>query len=152
MNEVLYYRIVDYHEEITGDGKPLTIEQLMNLVGTEISLSEYLKKEDKIDKKYIPYVKIHNFVNVGENVNIDAVIMHTSKSLQKYPWQKLADSLKENGMFVPVIAEKLVRGNRISYQVLEGKHRVTATLLIEPYDKDTLIPCLVVEQCDHHIS
>lgn len=147
MNEIQYYKILNHHHEIIGSNMPLDLKELMKLVGTEIPLENYI---EKIDKKYITLVKLCDFANIGDSIDPHAVALDTAK--QTYRWKQLALSIKERGMIIPIIAERFMNDKgKYLYRALEGKHRVTASILIEPYNKETLIPSLVVEKCAAHI-
>jgi len=135
-NPVLYFRIVDYHRRLLGDDISVNIWQLMDLVGSEVVLKNY---EKRIPDGCLTHIKIRDF-------GFSKLFEPTEAEKDGYPWVELAESIEKNGIVVPVIAERFVKGRGgYAYRMLEGKHRVPAATMIKPFDPDRLVPCLMVE-------
>jgi hypothetical protein len=135
-NPLLYFKIIDYHEELADGWPALNVFQLMDLVGTEIPLKEY---HEKIPDKYITQLKLKDF-------NFKKLFVPTKAERMHYPWGALSDSIKIMGMIVPVIAERYAKTKEgYTYLTTEGKHRVPAVAMIKPFDPERPIPALVVE-------
>jgi len=132
-NPVRYFKVIPYHKEFMGFERPCNIWEMTHRMGSE-RVSEYFEKV-KIEKRFITYVPLSFFQQVkvgGMNV--------TPEMARNYPWFELAKSLEEEGFRIPIIAECE------SYVVIEGKHRIGAVSLIQPYDPDMLIPTILVKE------
>ena len=105
----------------------------MWLVGSEKCFGDRFENM-KLDDHYISRIPLRKFTSFNKK---KARI--TPKMAELYPWYQLADSIKEEGFRIPVIAALI---GEALYPV-EGKHRVAAASLIEPYDPDFLIPCVL---------
>jgi len=135
---IFYYRIVGYHKLLTGDGIPVNIKQLYDIVGTERKPNKY---GTLLADRCVTYVKLGDILNFGsKQCKVEDV---TSRW---YPWRDLVKSVAKDGIRIPVILERLFVGGKQYYRVLEGKHRITACSMIEPFDRERLIPAILVDR------
>lgn len=133
INPILYYRIVGpgFHRELLGFSRPCNSFELMYLVGSEWKSDNFEKA--KLDDHYLSYISLRRFgVTKPMKINPEAC---------KYNWTKLVDSIQEEGVKTPLIAEVTDEGGFI---VIEGKHRFGAASLIKPFNLDFKLPCLLI--------
>lgn len=138
---VLYYDVVKWHKEVFGNNIPVNVWQLMHITGTESTSfvspqASAVAPDVDLPKKYISSVKLYEFgvYNKGSIANKG-----------KYPWEKLINSINKEGLKKPILAERFINGEKITYRAFEGKHRLRAFSLLEPFDKNRLVPCLIVD-------
>ena len=133
-NPILYYRIVGpgFHRELFGFSRSVNAFELMGLIGSEPKHENYQKV--KLDDYYLSFLSL---------ARLGLTKPHKVTGKEKYPWYKLADSIEEIGHICPLIVEIT---NPHGYLVLEGKHRFAATSLIEPFDKNRKLPCLLTKR------
>lgn len=134
--EYAYYYFQDYHEDICGSSLSLNIWQIMELVGSEAwDIFNYAKKFPPGMIKNIP---LKNFIRHKKGkTRLD------QENIEGYKWHTLANSIKEKGIIIPVIAEPIEDG---LYICLEGRHRLSALSLIEPFNHDYLVPTIIVRK------
>jgi len=132
VNLIRYFKILGpgFHYDIMGVKHASNLFEIMYLLGSEKGSNNFQKVV--IDDYYISYIPLGKIIN--NKLNIEYLM------LLIYPWYKLANSIKNEGMKSPVILER----NNDKFIVLEGRHRIGSSSLIEPYDKERKIPCLVV--------
>jgi len=130
---ISYFRMPVFHRELFGT-KPCNLFQLMWLVGSESNMTHYEKAE--IPERYISQIPLGRFLGAGKR----PMELTEARIREGYPWLELAKSIKEEGFRVPVIAEMQTDG----YLALEGRHRVAACSLIEPFDLNFLVHAIVV--------
>ena len=134
-NNILYFRVPFFHRELFGTSKPCNSFQLMWLLGSERNMAHYEKAE--VPEHCICHVPLHRINGIGKGP-----MPLTEERKNGYPWISLAESIREEGMRVPAIIEILPNG--AGFLTIEGKHRVAACTLIEPFDPDFLVPCITV--------
>jgi hypothetical protein len=105
----------------------------MHLLGSEKNMDHYEKV--KVPEHCICHIPLCRF----SNTKIPARI--TDAMAKQYPWYKLAESIEKEGFRIPVVGELYPNG---IYVAIEGKHRVAATSIIKPFNKDYLIPTIPV--------
>ncbi|RLI35822.1 hypothetical protein DRO66_06820 [Candidatus Bathyarchaeota archaeon] len=132
-NPIIYYKIVGpgFHRELLGFSRPANVFELMGLIGSEAKHENFQKV--RLDDHYLSYLTLKQ---LGLN------FPHKVTGNEKYPWFKLVDSIKEDGLICPLIVEMTGLNG---YMVFEGKHRFAAISLIEPFDSGVEIPCLVTK-------
>jgi hypothetical protein len=136
--DTFYYRIVDYHQVLTGHGTPLSMHQLFKIVGTE-------RLFDGVEKvpadNYITYVKLSDILGMCVKQKLP-----DESQCKTYSWEALIKSVAEFGIKIPTILERyFIKGNHC-YRAIEGKHRIRALATIEPYDGNRLVPAILVER------
>ncbi len=137
-SELYYYRIVKYARGLAGTEIPLNIIQLQEVVGTEVALKDFKKG---LSSKYLTYVKL------GDVIGCEKPATHINDEMKKsYPWVALVQSIKEIGIKVPVLLERIFIKEKNYYLALEGKHRLTAATIIKPFNPDMLIPSVIVDR------
>ena len=136
----VYYRVYKYHEELFGNTTPVYIKELLLKLGTEVrTLDKYVAK---VDKKYFTYIRLCDFL--GRESRPKKLFTPDMKA--HYPWDNLVQSIKENGIIAPCIAERVFDKGILKYYVVEGKHRLTAALFVEPFNPDMLVPTIIVDR------
>lgn len=121
------YIVLNYHRQIFGHNEPVYGKQLCWLEG-EIS-PEHLTK---IKFKDILDITIPAKISLKEN--------------EKYPWDKLTKSVNEQGILSPPIAEEItVKGGKILYRLIEGRHRIRAATLSDWFNPEKELGVLVVK-------
>lgn len=139
---VRYFRVVNHHERLFGDSAPVNLFQLMFLIGSESenwkkSVQEY---KERIPKECITYIKLRDLFNCDKPTEI------TDESRLSYNWSELVDSVQSIGIKMPIIVLRRINNDKISYVALEGRHRMVACSLVEPFDPDYQIPTIVVDE------
>ena len=157
LNPILYYRIVGphYHEQLMGFSRPANIFELMYLVISEENRDLWRKDfkesgnewvfdkevnrdtklaEEVIPKEYISYIPLKKISNHNKPMKV------TDFMSKKYPWKRLAKSIMK-GFERPLIIQRL---EPLGFIVVEGKHRAAAATIIEPFNPDFVLPCLIV--------
>jgi len=129
-----YYKTIKYHEEIFGDNTPVNIFQLMYVMGTEPTYSPI-----PFSSKFIDYVSI-------SKMGIKKLAFASMKDRNHYPWDALVLSIEKNGIQKPLLVHEL--NPRLSYRVIEGKHRFKAISMLSI---DAKIPCLLVKFDEDYI-
>ena len=132
-NPILYWQIVGpgFHEELLGFSRSCNMFELMHLIGSEKCGDNFEKV--KLDDRYLSHLSL-------KTLGISKPMKVAKAMAAKYPWFKLAESLGKEGFRCPLIAEKCDHG----FKVIEGKHRFGASSLIEPFDVNRKLPCLVI--------
>jgi len=139
-NDVYYYRIVGCHKELVGDEVPVNIWQLYKIIGSE-------RKPDS-NGNYKPCIADHyaSYARLGDIICIGSAVAKINDDMKKhYPWEKLIQSIKERGILKPTLLERISLKNRVQYHAIEGRHRLTACTQIEPFNKDMLVPAIIVD-------
>lgn len=136
LNPILYWWIVGpgFHRELLGFSRPCNMFELMYLVGSEACGNNFEKV--KLDSHYLSYISL-------KRLSITKPMTVASFTATKYPWLKLADSIKKEGFKCPLIVELT---NTEGFVVTEGKHRFGAASLVEPFDPSLKLPCLMVKR------
>jgi len=155
-NPIMYYRILgpNHHVDLLGFHRSVNIFELMHLIKSEekdrLEWREEFRKVDDdwvideakrserniklvkevIPDQYVSYIPLRKLNNHAKPAKVIS---------SKYPWKRLAKSI-EKGFERPLVVEMSNRG----FVIVEGKHRSAAATLIEPFNPDFLIPCLVV--------
>lgn len=139
MKEILYYRIVDYHEALVGHDVSLNIFQLLGLLKSE---PRDLDPMPTIDNKYFTYIKMGSLARMkdGPTSPIDELVK------QSYPWLDLIDSVRRLGIVIPILVTKIVIDKRDYYVTLEGRHRLLACAHVVKFDQEHSVPSLVVDK------
>jgi len=132
-NNIVYFRVPFFHKELFGTSKPCNSFQLMWLLGSERNMKHYEKAE--VPEHCICHIPVGRFNGIGKGP-----MKLTKEMNENYPWLELAKSIKEEGFRVPVVAELQAEG----FLTIEGRHRVAACTLIEPFDPNFPVPCIVV--------
>ena len=154
MNPIMYYKVIGpgHHKELMGCSRPVNMFELMHRVNSEGSKLNNWKEDfeggvfkgsnrevklahDVVPKKFISYVPIKKFAQGSKPLNTKIV------ESDKYPWRMLAKSIENVGFESLLIVDMTDRGDLV---VIEGKHRVAASTLIEPFNPEFIIPCLVI--------
>jgi hypothetical protein len=137
-HDVFYYRIVEHHRFLTGNEVPVNVKQLYKIVGTE-------RKPDKwgtmLCDKCVTHIRLGDILGIGGRA---AKI--TDEMKKRYPWDALVASIIKEGIKVPVVLERYFIKGKNWYKPVEGKHRVTACSLIEPFSNEVLIPAILVDR------
>lgn len=133
-NPLMYYRLAvpAFHRELFGSSKPRNEFELMHLVGSEKGQDNFQKV--KIDSHYLAYIPLKKF-------NINAPLKITQLGASKYPWYSLVVSIKKEGFKSPLIVRMLDNGSLLT---VEGKHRLAASGMMEPFNPDFKLPSLLI--------
>jgi len=133
ISPILYYRIIGpgFHRELLGFSRSCNSFELMYLVGSERTSDNF--EQVKLDDHYLSHISLRRF-------GITKPMVINTKEC-KYNWAKLVDSMQEVGIKSPLIVEATNGGGFI---VTEGKHRFGAATLVEPFNLDYTLPCLLV--------
>ena len=135
-NPILYWKIVGpgFHRELLGFSRPCNMFELIHLVGSEACSDNFQKVE--LDDLYISYLPL-------KRLRITKPMQVTEFMNTKYPWFKLAESIKEEGFKCALIVEVT---NNHGFVVVEGKHRFGAASLVVPFNPSLKLPCLIVSR------
>lgn len=135
-NPIPYWKIIGpgFHRELLGFPRPCNMFELMYLVGSEACDSNFQKR--KLDDHYLCYISL-------KRLNMTKPMILTDFMKTKYPWAKLTESIKKEGIKCALIVE-LTDMNKLV--VIEGKHRFGAASLVESFNLNLKIPCLIVKK------
>lgn len=133
-NPLLYYKVVCpvVHINLMGFTRPCNIFELMYLLGSEKGWENF--ENGDYDYSCISYIPLRRLTSRKIKLN-DAM-------LKQYPWIKLAESIKEEGIRTPIIAMDV---GDFKYLPIEGRHRVGASSIAYYPDFDIKIPAIVVK-------
>lgn len=125
---LFYYRIYKFHRELFKNDIPVNIRQILHLIGSEVlSLNLYVPK---INKDYLIYLKLKSCIGYENKASTP----YTKTMKQLYQWDSLIKSVQEQGIIVPIVAERYFFKNEERYLLIEGRHRVAAATFIEPFN------------------
>ncbi len=137
--DVFYYKIIDYHKEMTGYNTPLNTVQLYYIVGTEECKGNFVNPKSTTPKKFITHICLADI----EKMDHPATHLSTAM-LAHYPWDKLTASIAKLGMRIPVLLEKRIINGKPWHHYIEGNHRLTSATRIKPYNPNLQVPCVFV--------
>ncbi len=137
-SEIYYYRIVKHVQSLVGSEIPLNVLQLQDVAGTEIAMEDF---KGGLSEKYLTHIRL------GDICGCHVPATHINEEMRKgYPWDALARSIKEIGIKVPVLLERIYTKGKNYYIALEGKHRLTAATTIKPFNPGMLVPSVIVDR------
>lgn len=133
-NPLLYYKVICpvVHMDLLGFTRPCNIFELMHLVGSEKGCENF--ENGDYDASCVSYIPLRRLISHKIKLN-DAM-------LEQYPWMKLAESIKEEGIRIPIIA---MDSGDYKYLPIEGRHRVGAASIAYYPDFDVKIPTIIVK-------
>lgn len=132
INPLYYYRIVGpiAHRNLLGFTRPCNIFELMHLVGSEKDDPNFEKAD--YDRSFISFIPLKRLAS-------SKLILTEDMSLN-YPWIKLSESIRDNGVKIPIIANDI---GHYRYIPIEGRHRIGASTLV--FDFEFKIPSVIVK-------
>ena len=151
MDNMPYYRLVKYHEELLGPYAPsLNIWQLQDLLRCEISTSAVNRGEYKLpfSEKYVSCLPFDQFARVVKPIKIEG-----EKHLPN--WDTLFKSIKKIGLKVPLLVEEIDIKNPadpddVPYITIEGKHREAVLSYLHQRPFKNNVRCLLVKRDNNY--
>lgn len=143
-NKIFYFTVIDHHARLFPDHKFVNMWQLMHCVGSEVA-GKKVQLEDYVETLPLDCI---SWITLREAIRATKPMNLTEDMKNHYKWIELRNSIQEHGLKIPLIVERKSGKNRDEYIVWEGKHRVAACTLLEPFNAEYKVPCLLIERND----